>query len=83
MTERIHIRVTRKGDEAVRKLIVDRYDWGDISFLETVDLIEQATESIKYGKGVETVLTFTRREIRLTFIEAIEFVMQATSSLRW
>jgi len=83
MSDRIYIRVTKTGAETNREFIADRSKYGDLSYAETIDLIDQAMGYIRHGLVDEVLLKFAGRDFRLSYVEAIEFVMQATSSLRW
>jgi hypothetical protein len=83
MTERIHIRVTKDGDMTNREFIADQYKWGDLSYADTICLIDQAMSYVRHGKVDETLLKFAGRDFRMSYVEALEFIMQATSSLRW
>lgn len=83
MSERIYIRVTKSGDMTNREFIADQFKWGDISYADTVDLIDQAISYVRHGKVDEVILIFASRDFRMSYVEGLEFIIQAVSSLRW
>ena len=82
MSERVYIRVTMNKDTASRELICDQMKIADLTYVDVTNAIVEVTKLLRHGKG-EVSLHVADKVIPLTFIEALDFVMQATSSLRW
>jgi len=82
MSERVYIRVTMTKDTATRELIADQMKIADLTYQDVASAIIDVTKLLRHGKGDITV-TVGQRPIEMSFVEALDFVMQATSSLRW
>jgi len=82
MSERVYIRVNMRGNEASRDLICDQMKIADLTYQDVANAIIEVTKLLRHGKSDITV-TVGQRPIEMTFVEALDFVMQATSSLRW
>lgn len=82
MSERVYIRVTMAKDSATRELICDQMKIADLSYIDVANAIIETTEILRHGKG-EVSLRVGGRVIDMSFVDALDFVMQATSSLRW
>ena len=82
MSERVYIRVTMGKDTANRELICDQMKLADLSYQEVANAIIEVTSILRHGRG-EVSLRVADKVIDMSFVEALDFVMQATSSLRW
>jgi hypothetical protein len=82
MTERVYIRVTMTKDTATRELICDQMKLADLTYQDVANAIIEVTSILRHGKG-EVSLRVADKVIEMSFVEALDFVMQATSSLRW
>lgn len=82
MSERVYIRVTMKKDTATRELICDQMKVADLTYADVTNAIIEVTSILRHGKG-EVSLRVADKVIDMSFVEALDFVMQATSSLRW
>jgi hypothetical protein len=82
MSERIYIRVTMNKDTASRELISDQMKIADLSYQDVANAIIEVTSILRHGRG-DVSLRVADKVIEMSFVEALDFVMQATSSLRW
>jgi hypothetical protein len=82
MSERVYIRVTMNGNEAKRELIADQMKITDLDYRDIATAIIEVTKTLRHGKSDVTV-TIGDKVLEMSFVEALDFVMQATSSLRW
>jgi hypothetical protein len=82
MSERVYIRVTMTKNTATRELIADQMKIADLTYVDVINAIVEVTEILRHGRG-DVVLRVADRAIEMSFVEALDFVMQATSSLRW
>ena len=82
MSERVYIRVTMNKDTASRELICDQMKISDLTYQDVANAIIEVTETLRHGRG-DVVLRVADKVVDMSFVEALDFVMQATSSLRW
>ena len=82
MTDRIRIRVQMDGKESKRELMCDQMKVADMSFADVVDVIIAVTKGLHKSQG-DVSFSVGSMAFNLSFIEAIVFSMQATSSLRF
>jgi predicted DNA-binding ArsR family transcriptional regulator len=82
MSERVYIRVTMNKDTASRELISDQIKIADLSYQDVTNAIIEVTSILRHGRG-DVSLRVSDKVIEMSFVEALDFVMQATSSLRW
>lgn len=82
MSERVYIRVTMAKDTATRELICDQMKLADLTYQDVANAIIEVTSILRHGRG-EVSLRVADKVIDMSFVEALDFVMQATSSLRW
>jgi hypothetical protein len=82
MSERVYIRVTMNKDTASRELIADQMKIADLSYQDVTNAIIEVTSILRHGRG-DVSLRVSDKVIEMSFVEALDFVMQATSSLRW
>lgn len=82
MSERVFIRVTMTKDTATRELICDQIKIADLTYQDVANAIIEVTAILRHGRG-DVVLRVAGKAIEMSFVEALDFVMQATSSLRW
>jgi len=72
------IRVSLNGKQPRRELAADDMKISDVSVDDVADLIRDALEAICSGKDWQPV-----QGLVVSRVQAIEFGMQAFSSLRW
>ena len=82
MSERVYIRVRMTKDIANRELICDQMKLADLTYQDVANAIIEVTSILRHGKG-EVSLRVAGTVVEMSFVEALDFVMQATSSLRW
>lgn len=82
MSERVYIRVTMAKDTATRELIADQMKVADLTYVDVTNAIVEVTQILRHGKG-DVSLRVADKVVEMSFVEALDFVMQATSSLRW
>ena len=82
MSDRVYIRVTMDKDTATRELICDQMKIADLTYQDVTNAIIEVTTILRHGRG-EVSLRVADKVIEMSFVEALDFVMQATSSLRW
>jgi hypothetical protein len=82
MSGRVYIRVTMNKDTASRELIADQMKIADLSYQDVTNAIIEVTSILRHGRG-DVSLRVADKVIEMSFVEALDFVMQATSSLRW
>lgn len=82
MSDRIHVRVTMNGKAAIRELIVGHRKLADLTYHELATAIRDAAERLRRGKS-RIVLPIGEHAIEMTFAEALAFISQASSALRW
>lgn len=82
MSERVYIRVTMTKDTATRELICDKMKIADLTYVDVTNAVVEVTEILRHGKG-DVSLRVADKVIEMSFVEALDFVMQAVSSLRF
>jgi hypothetical protein len=82
MSGRVYIRVTMNKDTASRELIADQMKIADLSYQDVTNAMIEVTSILRHGRG-DVSLRVADKVIEMSFVEALDFVMQATSSLRW
>jgi hypothetical protein len=82
MSERVYVRITMRGSDASRELICDQMKVADLTYQDVTNAIIDVTKLLRHGKG-DITATVGGRALEMSFVEALDFVMQATSSLRW
>jgi hypothetical protein len=82
MSGRIYIRVTMNKDTASRELIADQMKIADLSYQDVTNAIIEVTSILRHGRG-NVSLRVADKVIEMSFADALNFVMQAASSLRW
>lgn len=82
MSERVYIRVTMTKDTATRELVCDQMKVADLTYTDVTNAIIEVTSILRHGRG-DVSLRVADKVIEMSFLEALDFVMQATSSLRW
>jgi len=75
--QRIYIRSADSGFE----LMVDGLLHSQLGWVDVCNAIIELTKILRHGKG-DVVLTINRSTLEMSFLEAIQFLTQATSSLR-
>lgn len=81
--DRVRIRVTKDGPLTNRALVTETFQIPDLSYADVCDLISQAFAYVRNGRTAEPCLKCQGEVVELSFVEALDFIAQATSSLRW
>ena len=82
MSDRVYVRVTMDGQTAKRELIADQMKIADVTYQDVATSVIEVTKILRHGKG-EVVMNIGPRTVEMSFVDALDYVMQATSSLRW
>lgn len=83
MNDRVRISVTMDGPCVRRALVVDGEEVAEVAASDVCDMIVQVTTPIRCGKGAECGVKVAGRWVPMSFMEALDFVSQASSSLRF
>lgn len=76
--QRVYLRSDVNGFD----LIVDRQYHSSLGWVDVCSTIIELTKLLRHGRG-DVTLSIDGKPIEFSFIDAVEFVMQASSSLRW
>ena len=83
MSDRVYIGVQMAGKDVARQLICDQVKISDLTYQDVANAIIEVTKILRHGRDGQITLRVTGSAIEMSFIEALEFVMQAASTLRY
>lgn len=81
--QRVYVRVDMNGKEPVRELMIEGEKQAEMSYLETVDMISDLTDLLRAGPVPVHLAISATNCVEMSFVEALDFIMQAGSSLRY
>jgi len=75
-------RVYVRSGDGLFDVMVDKQIAAQVGWVDLCNAIIEVTSILRHGRG-EVSLRVADKVIDMSFVEALDFVMQATSSLRW
>ena len=83
MSDRVYIRVQMAGKNITRELISDNQKISDLTYQDVTNAIIEVTQALRHGRAGQVTLRISGTAIEMGFVDAIEFVMQGASTLRY
>lgn len=83
MSDRVYIRVQMAGKNVTRELMCDNQKMSDLTYQDVTNAIIEVTQILRHGRDGQITLRVSGTAIEMSFVDALEFVMQAASTLRY